>query len=537
MASSAGPIQPPNPISASTHLLSAIQTESPTPPPPTAATPPKKEVTGATDTETAIPVTQTPVFSMCDIGELAKRPTRKYTEPIKDGLTPSSPDNRFENGIARSVTSPSLLTMVSATSSASSTRPPPLSRNTSEIKVSKKKLFGHHPPSPPRGGSPSTFIQRFGSFLGKKGGQQKQVGTLSKSGEGITPLSLTQSTDTSNSGSPPSPSSRESTHMEDARSESSTSTPKQAERTGSSASDRAEQPKFGITWGPDTNEDGYKIDRLQPRRSLSHNELRDMEPGFLMGLVELKDTRSYRSAVGVGMKARRLSTALPEDFNVGYCELDEEFKSSSHIPGRRGKTIGLGATATVKLMYKCGDQSGTYFAVKEFRKRRSNEETEEEYVKKIKSEYSVAAALEHPNIVTTFRLCTHHGRWNHVMEYCQYGELFHYYKSKAFAGQELKDRLCIFKQVLRGVDYLHSHGIAHRDIKLENILMNADGHVKITDFGVSEVFAGEHPGFRESGGKCGTNMTEGAVRRCEPGICGSFPYMAPEVIAKKGMLF
>jgi serine/threonine protein kinase len=166
--------------------------------------------------------------------------------------------------------------------------------------------------------------------------------------------------------------------------------------------------------------------------------------------------------------------------------------------------------------------------VKEFRKR-GQKEDKEEYVKKVKSEFSIANSLHHPNIVETFRLCTHGDRWNHVMEYCSYGELFSLVQKNYLTTQ---DNLCFFKQVVRGVGYLHDKGIAHRDIKLENLLLSDDGYIKITDFGVSEVFSGIHPGLRSAGGVCGKEMN--GARLCSPGICGSLPYIAPEVLAKKG---
>ena len=219
--------------------------------------------------------------------------------------------------------------------------------------------------------------------------------------------------------------------------------------------------------------------------------------------------------------------SLPDDFVVDTVDLDKEFTSASKLPGKRGKLLGKGATSTVKLMTRRGHGDEIY-AVKEFRKKGQNEDAEE-YDKKVKSEYTIAHSLHHPNIVESVRLCTHGGRWNVVMEYCSHGELFSLIKKQYL---QLEDKLCLWKQLLRGVAYLHGHGIAHRDIKLENLLLTDEGQLKITDFGVSEVFSGEHPGMRASGGECGKNMKE--VRTCAPGICGSLPYIAPEVLEKKG---
>ena len=237
---------------------------------------------------------------------------------------------------------------------------------------------------------------------------------------------------------------------------------------------------------------------------------------------------SRPAATGMGLKARRMSLSLPDKFDVDTCELDDEFSSASKLPGRRGKEIGKGANSTVKVMKRKGDSTKHLFAVKEFRKKRQAEKVDE-YQQMVKSEYTIARSLHHPNIVETERLCTHGGRWNHVMEYCHQGDLFSLVERRYM---QREDKLCLFKQLLQGVAYLHRHGVAHRDIKLENLLMTDEGHLKITDFGVSEVFCGEHPGARSAGGKCGKNM--GECRRCAPGICGSLPYIAPEVLEKKG---
>jgi protein-serine/threonine kinase len=234
---------------------------------------------------------------------------------------------------------------------------------------------------------------------------------------------------------------------------------------------------------------------------------------------------------GTGAKARRMSLSLPDDFTVDVAELQSEFEYQSKFLGRHGKHLGKGAASKVTLMARKGYPQELY-AVKEFRGK-SNRESQDDYDKKIKSEYSIAKSLHHPNIVETIRLCTDHARWNHVMEYCSEGDLFSLVSKGWLKGEDKKkDRLCLFKQLVQGVNYLHTNGIAHRDIKLENLLITKDSKLKITDFGVSEVFCGTHPGLRESGGQCGKNMAE--VRLCSPGICGSEPYIAPEVLAKKG---
>jgi protein-serine/threonine kinase len=244
---------------------------------------------------------------------------------------------------------------------------------------------------------------------------------------------------------------------------------------------------------------------------------------------------------GVGSKARRLSTAVTRgEFSIkDMCPLKEHF---DYVARKRPKQIGEGGAAVVQLMKSktasTTDEKDKVFAVKKFRQFSEGDETVMDYARKIQSEFCIAKSLsEHPHIVKTHRLCFEddktcklEGRtWYHVMEYCEYGDLTDLIKEGYFS---LRDKNCLFKQVVRGVDYMHQHGIAHRDLKSENMLVTKDGCLKIADFGTSEVFSGIHPGFRDCRRPslveepCEANL-------CGPGIIGSGPYMAPEIVDRK----
>lgn len=128
-------------------------------------------------------------------------------------------------------------------------------------------------------------------------------------------------------------------------------------------------------------------------------------------------------------------------------------------------------------------EDGTVFAVKEFRPRHSYE-TEKEYAKKVTAEYCMGSSLHHGNVIETLDIVQEKGKWFEVMEYAPF-DLFAIVMTGRMSREEVS---CCFLQILSGVTYLHSMGLAHRDLKLDNVVVNAQGIMKIIDFGSAHVF-------------------------------------------------
>ena len=106
------------------------------------------------------------------------------------------------------------------------------------------------------------------------------------------------------------------------------------------------------------------------------------------------------------------------------------------------------------------------------------------------------------------------------MERAAGGELFDQLTTHNGAVPELIVRSFMI-QLISGTAHCHTHGVAHRDIKLENVLLNEQGVVKLIDFGLS------HQYTMDSSGKPDRS-------KLIEGFCGSKSYAAPEVLVGKG---
>jgi serine/threonine-protein kinase len=137
---------------------------------------------------------------------------------------------------------------------------------------------------------------------------------------------------------------------------------------------------------------------------------------------------------------------------------------------------------------------------------------------RFRTEAEAAARLQHPNIVQVYEIGTHDGRPFIVLELVD-GNL-----AKHLAGTPLPARQAAqwLETLARAVHYAHQRGIVHRDLKPANVLLNRDGILKITDFGMAKIVAGRAAGQTQSGAVLGTpsymapEQAAGKTRQIEP---------------------
>lgn len=105
---------------------------------------------------------------------------------------------------------------------------------------------------------------------------------------------------------------------------------------------------------------------------------------------------------------------------------------------------------------------------------------------KIYREISILQGLSHPNIVRLHEMTETERHIGIVLEYASGGELFDYILNHRYLKDHAARRL--FAQLISGVGYLHKKGIVHRDLKLENLLLDRNRNIIITDFGFANTF-------------------------------------------------
>ncbi|XP_032881273.1 serine/threonine-protein kinase MARK1 isoform X2 [Amblyraja radiata] len=240
--------------------------------------------------------------------------------------------------------------------------------------------------------------------------------------------------------------------------------------------------------------------------------------------VNERDTENHTSLDGYAESQSQPSKSssrqsLPRCRNSVASTTDEQ----PHIGNYRLlKTIGKGNFAKVKLARHV--LTGREVAVKIIDKTQLNPTslqklpgspcpglpTVDSRVTKLFREVRIMKILNHPNIVKLFEVIETEKTLYLIMEYASGGEVFDYLV--AHGRMKEKEARAKFRQIVSSVEYCHQRCIVHRDLKAENLLLDADMNIKIADFGFSNEFT--------IGSKLDT-------------FCGSPPYAAPELFQGK----
>jgi len=157
-----------------------------------------------------------------------------------------------------------------------------------------------------------------------------------------------------------------------------------------------------------------------------------------------------------------------------------------------------------------GRERGQLYAMKILRKTHL---VKRRQIERTRTERKVLALVDHPFIMKLHFAFQSEDKLYLVLDYCPGGELFfHLSRFRRFP-----ERVARFysAELLLALGHLHKRGIIYRDLKPENVLLDAEGHVKLGDFGLAKAGI-SHP-------------LEGAMS-----MCGTPEYMAPEVLAQQG---
>lgn len=166
------------------------------------------------------------------------------------------------------------------------------------------------------------------------------------------------------------------------------------------------------------------------------------------------------------------------------------------------RELGNGVTGKVKLAQDINTQE--YVAIKIIKK--STFAKLPELQKKIHREVALMRVLDHPHILKLKEVCESPNHYYIILEYASNGELFDYLVIRKTLPPE--QAMHFFRQIIYGLEFLHTHAICHRDLKPENILLDKNNDIKIGDFGFARWMK--------------SNIAETS--------CGSPHYASPEII-------
>ncbi|KAH6633992.1 hypothetical protein B0J18DRAFT_4555 [Chaetomium sp. MPI-SDFR-AT-0129] len=195
--------------------------------------------------------------------------------------------------------------------------------------------------------------------------------------------------------------------------------------------------------------------------------------------VELRDGDGAASPPVVAMADPTEETRRGGRSRHDHSKREKQTKFGEFI---LGNTIGEGEFGKVKLGWK--QEGGVQVAIKLIKKDQLGGNPSR--MAKIMREVAILKQLTHPNIVRLHKMEESDRHYGIVLEYASGGELFDYILNHRYLKDNAARRL--FAQLVSGVGYLHKKGIVHRDLKLENLLLDRNRNIIITDFGFANTF-------------------------------------------------
>lgn len=198
------------------------------------------------------------------------------------------------------------------------------------------------------------------------------------------------------------------------------------------------------------------------------------------------------------LKAEEYSETMRWVLGLRYCSYDQPNMSIDSF--ELLSVIGRGYYGKVMLARK--KDNGELFAIKTIQKRRL---IDAQKVHTVINEKSVLMHSHHPFIVQLFYAFQTSSKFYLVLEYAPGGELFFHMQQRKIP---VEDARIYIAEIACALDYLHSQGIIYRDLKPENVLLDANGHAKLTDFGLAKDLQSENTST----------------------FCGTNEYLAPEII-------
>jgi len=187
-----------------------------------------------------------------------------------------------------------------------------------------------------------------------------------------------------------------------------------------------------------------------------------------------------------------------------------EMQAEDSFLRKRGYTIGnklgSGSYATVKsaMWRKPGTQSLKQVALKIINMINVPKDFKDKFLPR---ELEVVKILDHDNVIKTLEIFNGERKTYLSLEYASHGDLLQYVRTRG----ALAESICapMFKEIVQGLNYLHSRQVVHRDLKCENILLNQNNTAKIADFGFAR------------------RMSSKDLSKT---YCGSMAYAAPEIL-------